>query len=633
MSYTVSVPLISRSAERMGLEAHLKELERLNASRVMLSINRYFLSEEEKTCELAALKRNVAFFKSHGYEVCAWLWTFMLPDPNTYTHMRGVSGAESKDFICPSDPDFRRMAGSYLADVAACGVDMILFDDDFRYGTLPHGLGCVCKNHIAYMEEELGETIDTQKLCALLLSGSSNRYRAAWQRSKRHFFEVFAKEMRASVDKVNPKVRIGVCACITTWDMDGIDAASIARLLAGGTKPFLRLIGAPYWAEKRGWGCHMQDIIELERMENSWCTGEMEIVSEGDVYPRPRTACPASYLELFDTALRADGHMSGILKYGIDYNSRPGYESGYIESHEKHRAVYASLAEHFDGKVPCGVRVYERMEKFEDMRIPRVYENRGEVENIFFSRAARLVSSNSLPTVYEGTGVCGVAFAENVTMVPREAYQKGLILDLRAAQILTEQGIDVGLLSVGESYHAAYEYFDTEADETYADLTANEITVSDKAEIFSHFMTQTSDALENHRTIGSYYYRNAEGEQFFVLAWEAYEQAYTYENVFRSYYRSHSLYKACARFGAAVPAYSYGHPELYILTKREETTGALAVGLWNCFADEIVRPVVELDAEYRAFEGVECTGTLDGKRVTLSSIPPFSCAFFTVKKG
>ncbi len=232
MPYSVSVPLISRSAERMGLEAHLKELERFDASRVMLSINRYFLSEDEKACELAALKRNTAFYKAHGYEVCAWLWTFMLPDPNTYTHMKGVSGAESKDFICPSDPDFRRMAGSYLADVAACGVDMILFDDDFRYGTLSHGSGCVCKNHIAYMEEELGETIDTQDLPALLLSGTANRYRSAWQHSKRHYFEVFAKEMRASVDKV-PQ---GAHRCLRLyhylghgWDRCGFHRTSFSR--------------------------------------------------------------------------------------------------------------------------------------------------------------------------------------------------------------------------------------------------------------------------------------------------------------------------------------------------------------------------------------------------------------------
>jgi hypothetical protein len=36
--------------------------------------------------------------------------------------------------------------------------------------------------------------------------------------------------------------------------------------MAGNTKPILRLIGAPYWAIKQGWGNRLADVIELERM-------------------------------------------------------------------------------------------------------------------------------------------------------------------------------------------------------------------------------------------------------------------------------------------------------------------------------------------------------------------------------
>lgn len=103
-------------------------------------------------------------------------------------------------------------------------------------------MGCICENHIAYMENILGEKLNPQELSKLILTGGGNKYRSAWLKAKRHYFEVFAKEMREAVDAVNPKIRLGNCSCLTVWDIDGIDSASVSRILAGGTKPFLRLI-------------------------------------------------------------------------------------------------------------------------------------------------------------------------------------------------------------------------------------------------------------------------------------------------------------------------------------------------------------------------------------------------------
>ena len=99
MSYKITVPLISNSAESMGLEEHLEELKRLNAERVLLSIERYYISEETKKKELEALRRSCAFFKSYGYEVGAWIWTFALREPNTYTHIKGIGGRVSEQLV------------------------------------------------------------------------------------------------------------------------------------------------------------------------------------------------------------------------------------------------------------------------------------------------------------------------------------------------------------------------------------------------------------------------------------------------------------------------------------------------------------------------------------------------------
>ena len=63
-------------------------------------------------------------------------------------------------------------------------------------------------------------------------------------------------------------------------------------------------------------------------------------MAEGDVYPRPRINCPASYLEGFDTAIRASGCTDGILKYGLDYTANADYETGYARFHERNTPLY-----------------------------------------------------------------------------------------------------------------------------------------------------------------------------------------------------------------------------------------------------------------------------------------------------
>ena len=144
---------------------------------------------------------------------------------------------------------------SIYEEYSSCGNAGIQFDDDFRYGHLDGGmLGCACKNHLDYVGKLLGEPIDRETLQKHALSGGKNKYRDAWQESKGYYFELFSKEMREAVDAVNPNIRMGLCSCMTTWDIDGTDAATLSRILAGNTKPFLRTIGAPYWAVDEGLG-------------------------------------------------------------------------------------------------------------------------------------------------------------------------------------------------------------------------------------------------------------------------------------------------------------------------------------------------------------------------------------------
>ena len=102
------------------------------------------------------------------------------------------------------------------------------------------------------------------------------------------------------------------------------------------------------------------------------------------------------------------------------------------------------------------------------------------------------------------------------------------------------------------------------------------------------------------------------------------------DNYRRSYLRSAELKQVCDLFGAKNPAYSYGNPDLYLIAKKG--ANSLSVGLWNIFADEIFEPVIELDKEYKSIECIGCTGRIEGNKVHLSQMNPFSFAGFEVKE-
>ncbi len=623
--YKISVPLYNANIKRNDRERALRELKRFGTERVFLALDKYELDENKRRLALDELTDNCKFFKENGYEVGAWIWAFMLSGNTEYRNIRTVKGTELTGNMCPSDESFTRFAADYAKDIAKCGVDLMMLDDDFRFGFLGESPACLCDGHIDAINRITGEIHTREELEVHILNGGPNIYRDAWLKANGDSMRSFSAALRKAVDEVNPSIRLGACACLTSWDIDGTDAYEIARILAGNTKPFVRLIGAPYWAYNRTWGNLLQDVVELERMETAWTRlGDIEVIAEGDVFPRPRSTCPASYLEGFDTAIRASGCTNGILKYGIDYHSNADYETGYAKYHELNSSLYSAIDRIFTGKTSCGVRVYESMKKAADTVCSTKVNDYTNLENQFFSKAARTLAFNTIPTVYEGNGVCGIVFDENARSLPVEALKNGLIIDLAAAEILTERGIDVGLVRIGKQTGGTTERLLYNNNHVYTrGAVINEIEVNENAEILSTVDTPDGDIPFSYR------YENADGNRFLVLNINTRIGS---DNLLKHFERSKQYAEAAEWLGGnKLPATVYGHPSLYIQCKKG-TDGSMAVGLWNFFEDSAFEPIVKLDGKYREIEFANCTARLEGDKVYLSDIPPFGCAIFEVKK-
>ena len=578
LDYSVTVPVMNEPGlEKFGgREKILEELKKLGASRVNLCLDKYVSDGGMRADIMRALKENSDWFKARGLSTCAWIWAFWGDDGMVRKfHRITDKNGSPRAFLCPLDEDFRKFAADYVADIARSGVDMILYDDDlaFRNDYTGRKVSCLCEKHLAAYRAELGENVSADEFNRRVLTGGRNRWRDAWMKVNGDALLAFAKEVRAAADSVNPKLRIGLCSVMSVWDNDGTDAPTVARALAGpNTRPFLRLIGAPYWAVNRClYDSRLQNVIELERMERSWVGDGIEVVAEGDAFPRPRYNCPSSYLELFDMAIRADGRLDGIMKYALDYYHHVDYERGYTIRHQRNAKTFDWIMRNMSAKPAVGVRIYESLHKLRDAEIPEAVAGTTAIFQQFASSAAKLIADASIPTIYEGEGVCGAAFGENVKQVPKKAFARGLIIDRRGAELLEEMGVQVGLKEKGG------------------------------------------------KVPETFFHENADGGRFFVLNFD------TRGAKGRGYDISRTLADAVQRLsGGKLPAYVNGNPDLYVMVKRGG--GETVVGLWNIFADSVLGGVVEIDAPAGDVEFFNCTGRKDGDRIVIDEILPFSFA-------
>ncbi len=630
--YDIAVPIQSANMQNCGgREKILSELKRMGAKRIFLATGTLCTDKREREHELKHLRENAEFFKNQGFEVGSWMWTFWIREKNDFVKMQSAEGNTNALCACPLDENFRAFIYDYVKEVAKCGVDIIQFDDDFRYGYIVGShITCTCPLHMKKICDIVGEELTGSELEEKVLSGGKNKYRDAWMKVNGDALRAHAKLIRDAINEVNPAIRASICACMPSWDMDGVDSASLARIMAGDTKPLMRLIGAPYWAVEKSYGkSRLQNVIDLERMERTWCGDDIEIFAEGDSYPRPRTTCPSSYLELFDMAMRIDGRLDGIMKYSIDYYSGVGYESGYIDAQIRNKHIYEDIQKYFDGKKICGVRVYEFLNKFENMDVPKHIKENENIYDTFFSPASRLLADNSIPSTFEGEGIGSIAFGENIRYVPREVFKKGIIIDARAAMILGEMGIDTGFETIGEVVHSSREEF---ADGIHTGYVGSFIsyrcTLKKGAEISSTLLLGAEKrSAEPQRNPFAFSYTNTDGDKFFVLNLEAY---FCSDAILRGYARSKQIKEAIeAMSGKKLPAYSCGNPDLYITCKEDENKKS--VGLFNIFADGIYNAVVELDSEYKEINFINCKGELKADKVLISEIQPFSFAGFEVK--
>ncbi len=586
--------------------------------------------DDRKEFILSSVKKWAPYFQKEGFEVGVWFWSFMFDGEADFTRITGLEGDFIKNRGCPLDENYINFVSGYVEEFAKIGLDFILFDDDYRFCHLKvkHRTGCFCAHHMKEIEKRLCEPVTRELLLEKILEDKPNKYREAWYSANGDSLISFAKKMRDVADKINPSVRLGQCSCYTSWDADGTTAVKIAKAFAGNTRPFFRMTSAPYWQPEGLCDATLIDVIDFARIQLEWCRGEnVEVMAEGDTWPRGRYYVPKSYLELFDTALIADGKMENILKYVFDYVSPYDYEDGYFSEHIESMKLYSEIEEIFKDKDDTGVYVCDIPEKTKYATLPYKNDNFDYIHSLSFPKAARLLSQYSVPVTYTNKDGVKAIFAEVGETFERRELRGEAILDAHAAECLSNRGIDVGF-----------------ADETSVNDIADMLyypkrnavsSVRGALPIIKRKLKSTARVLlyatfDEEKQPLIYTYENKEGEKFLVTLIDTRKIA---RDAGKDPYIQDALFDGIAEISEKpLSAVCKRNPELYVITKEKDEK--IAVGLWNISHDKLFNKEIVLPGEIESVKFIGGEGNFTGNKVNIKSLPAFSMMAFeaTIKK-
>lgn len=638
--YKISIPLSGAHNSPYIREQSIIQHKRAGVKRVFTGVvNTVGLPEiEDKTFE--EFKETVDMYHKEGIEVGLWCPSSFGRGFDVFTAQVNDKGEEKTQFKCHLDERLINFHCEKAKRAARLGCDIYMLDDDFHHhhGKSYNIKGCFCEHHRKLFNELCDGKLDFDLVKEKFWDDQPNPYRETYLETLRLSLERFVARIREAIDTVNPNMRLALCAHGADYFWNGADIRRLAKIAAGNTKPLIRTIGAPYWDYFSSYPDRLASVFEFERAEFEFLKDSgIETMAEGDSFPRPRYTCSAAQLELFDMAMRADGKANGILKYMLCYRATPEYELGYVNEHVENKPIYDAIEKYFADKTAVGARVYQFPDKC--LQAEKKYSEFGYTASIMPAEGY-VLSQLSIPTTYEGKGIAGVAFGENAKYLTDEQLAGGILTDVKGAIALTERGIDCGLKKVVEKITPIGERF-SEYDSARLfsyDKSPYRIEISDKAKVVSEYsigkFSWYGELDEITNDTATYLYENANGQRFCVMAFDAKESiasAKSLLEVYRSYGKSKLLMDALEWLGGKkLPARSEGNPDLYVMAKKDDD-GAMAVGLWNLHRDKIRQPKIVLDKEYSSIEFINCTGTLNGNEVTLSTLHAYEFAGFNVK--
>lgn len=587
-------------------ESYEADLKAMGNDVVLLSLCEFFEQGEERAEVLKHLSEALVRLKSLGYTVAVWTNSLGWGSPRSAQFHEQFGGCvrltafdgSTSTAVCTLDERFLEQNTQNTKDFIRAGADLILWDDDLVQSVRP-GFMCTCPLHLSRFSRHASRTL-TRDDVRSLFTGAPSQLRSDYLDLMGDSMLEYCRALRQAADEVDPSVRMGLCASFTHYDIEGTEIEKIVKVLAGrGNRPFFRISGATYWPflSAKYWKYTLNDVMDFVRMQIGWLRSkDWEVFDENDSYPRSSWVVPASYIELYDKIVIANGG-AGRHKYILCFGGE-GPEKGdrrYLEAHLKNMEADKVLARMFEHTHPVGMYVHSMEHSLRMTTLPDSYRSNGYMfSRISLPIGAKYLNLCTIPAQFDRPGP-GILTGHLGELVDERELTRGVLLDSESATHLAKRGFDVGA-TLG---------------------TDGSLIPAESAEILMR-----SDAVPRLWT-----YTSGSGHRFAVLNMRYEDMTDSTAAAAECPNLARALAKAC-RFiaGKPLPVMMDGAPGAYIVAAEDDEGERLSILICNIWYDAIERPKLTLDGLWTVEEELRTGATVNGSELTLSRIGPYEFA-------
>ena len=361
----------------------------------------------------------------------------------------GVSGqhvvdceGRVSDAVCPLDSGFTaRMTAGIAATCRAGKPFIVFFEDDYElaWHRGMNGLGgCFCDRHLAAFAERYGKRLSASEIANAFRNRTvaNEPIRRAFAETQKASLVAFASAIRRAIDEDDPNIRTCLCQSYRV-DFDGDTTEAVARALAGGTRPAVRIYGARYNNEN--------DAVKLPQTlaHTAWSAAtlpkDIELIHESDPYPHNRFFSAASFLGS-EIACAFMCGVSDSFLYCSQYLDDPFEDGGYADWFCRNRRRLEAVRDFREKARPVGVCV-----SFDPKEHYLVREAAPGRKIDFLSDGTYFLGKLGFPYAPVGGDVTllSAQTAEQMTDDEvRQALSGGILLDGTAALSLSARGFN-----------------------------------------------------------------------------------------------------------------------------------------------------------------------------------------------
>ena len=358
-----------------------------------------------------------------------------LNEPSAFQKYTNLTDGITPEVCCPLDKGFKRYIRNSAKRIAESRPDHIMLDDDFRL-LLRKGKGCACPLHMAEFNRLAGKEFTRDELYSTICKNDeeARKYKKLFIKTQVDSLVECAKEIRAGIDEVDPKIHGSYCMCRNEG------AYEIAEIMAGEGNPItLRINNAVYCQGDRRF---LTTLMQRMALETASLTKMPDVLlAETDTCPQNRYSTSAATLHSHFSLSILQGAMGA--KHWITRLGEHEPKSGlaYRKKLAKYSKFYDELA-----KISQGVKWMGCRQSLPTTQFFPFTPDETEPQNDN-GWGAHVLDRMGLPIYFEGgcdgTGACffdrkrDAGFSNEELL---EFFKGKVVLDAPAAMRFIERG-------------------------------------------------------------------------------------------------------------------------------------------------------------------------------------------------